>query len=390
MPRPAPDPRDAPAPRSGQRPIEAVGTSVAAFVGLAESGPTAIPLRVHSWPAFERGFGADAVAVRPLRGAVHDFFLNGGQSAVVVRVDAGLEGLRQGLRALEPAAEVNLLVLPDVVDPGSGFTAEAGRAAVADAAALCERMRAMLLLDPPPEWTSALAVLEAATGGGGLAAALGTDSSHAAVFFPRVHRRDQLEARNIPVVASGAIAGVIARTDAAVGVWKAPAGADAVLRGATGVDVQLRQDDFTKLGRLGVNCLRELPGTGIVVWGARTLQGGDAAGSDWKYVSVRRTALLLEQSIEGGLEWARFEPNDEPLWESVRGSVTEFLLGLFRAGAFRGRSPDEAFFVRCGRDTMTQDDLDEGRLIVEIGFAPARPAEFVVLRIGSHARPPAG
>ena len=124
------------------------------------------------------------------------------------------------------------------------------------------------------------------------------------------------------------------------------------------------------------------------MWGARTLQGADAAASEWKYVSVRRLALFLEESIDRGLRWAAFEPNAEPLWESVRRSVAAFLAGLFRDGAFPGRTPDDAFFVRCGADTMTQNDIDNGRLVVEIGIAPVRPAEFVILRIRSHAKPP--
>ncbi|HET8780306.1 MAG TPA: phage tail sheath C-terminal domain-containing protein, partial [Agromyces sp.] len=149
--------------------------------------------------------------------------------------------------------------------------------------------------------------------------------------------------------------------------------------------------DVGRLNVLGVNILREVPQVGPVVWGSRTLQGADTAASEWKYVPVRRTALFLEQSIERGLQWAVSEPNDERLWASVRSSVDTFMLGLFRAGAFQGRTPRDAYFVRCGLgETMTQTDVDAGRLTVEIGFAPLKPAEFIVLHVRGRAAGPVG
>jgi hypothetical protein len=372
---------------SGARPIEGVGTAVAAFVGLAEAGPIDVPLLLSDWSAVEREFGGLSGG-SPLARAVHDYFENGGRSAVVVRVGAfGAEAEWQGLAALESLPDVNLLVLPDVAAPGTRMPAEAARAVVSEAAAFCERHRAMLLLDAPADWTGVDAIEAAAASDDGLAGALGTDSANAAVYFPRVRTADPLGGAPVAVGAAGAVAGVIARTDATRGVWAAPAGTDAAIRGAAGLDVSLKDDELDRVNRLGVNCLRELPGGSTVVWGARTLQGADAAGSEWKYVPVRRFVLFLEESIDRGLRWAVFEPNAEPLWQSVRRDVTAFLHGLWRDGAFPGRTPDEAFFVRCGEDTMTQNDLDNGRLVVEIGIAPVRPAEFVILRIRSHAKP---
>lgn len=187
---------------------------------------------------------------------------------------------------------------------------------------------------------------------------------------------------------SGLIAGLLARTDAARGVWKAPAGSEANLVGATDLAVHLSETENESLNRHGINCLRQFPGRGLVVWGARTLAGGDSQASEWKYIPVRRTALFLEQSIHAGTKWAVFEPNAEPLWGRLRISVGNFLHGLFRQGAFQGNTPDKAFFVKCDRETTTQDDIDRGVVNIVIGFAPLRPAEFVVVSIaqlaGSH------
>ena len=221
-------------------------------------------------------------------------------------------------------------------------------------------------------------------------AAVGTASPNAALYAPRLRRADPTQGGAIGTFpASGAVAGVIARTDAAQGVWAAPAGQEAELRGADDLEFALEQDDVRELGAKGVNALRRFPGRRPIVWGARTLAAGDPAASEWKYVPVRRTALFLEESIERGLQWTVFEPNDEPLWQEVRESVGTFLHDLFRAGAFHGHSASDAYFVRCDRDTMTQHERAAGELVVLVGFAPIRPAEFVVLRIRARALPPA-
>ena len=383
----APDAAATASPRS-PRPIEAVGTSVAAFVGLADRGPVAEAVVVHRRRAFEREFGG-LTAEASLSFAVRDFFANGGETAVVVRVDVhGVDGVLAGLEALETVDDVNLLVIrPDVAAAGSTVEPASTRAAVAAAAEFCERRRAMLIVDPPSEWTSVDDVADAASGDG-FATSLGTASANAALYFPRVRQPHPLRGGLGTFAASGAVAGVIARSDATGGVWSAPAGLDAQLRGVSGFDVALAESDLSRLSALGVNALREVPSAGPVVWGARTLQGADATASEWKYVPVRRTAIFLEESIERGLEWAVFEPNDEPLWASVRESVETFMSELFRAGAFHGRVSDKAYFVRCGRDTTTQADIDAGRVTVEVGFAPLRPAEFVTLHIRTRALPP--
>ena len=363
------------------RPIEGVGTNVAAFVGLAEEGPFGSPTVVEGW-----GTDEDALFERlraPEQGrALQSFFANGGRTAIAVTVeDAGVEAVRGGLAALDEVEVVNLVVLP-----AESAGRDDARAVVAEAAAFCERRRAMLLIDPPPSWTSGERM--AAALAHGAAAAVGTASPNAALYAPRLRHRDPSQgAADAPFPPSAAVAGVIARTDAAQGVWAAPAGQESELHGVD-LEFELEQDDVRELGALGVNALRTFPGRRPIVWGARTLASGVPEAGEWRYVPVRRTALFLEESIERGLGWAVFEPNDEHLWQEVRDSVGGFVHELFRLGAFHGHSPSEACFVRCDRTTMTQREIDAGELVVLVGFAPIRPAEFVVLRIRPRALPP--
>jgi len=364
------------------RPIEGVGTAVAAFVGIAEDGPFDTPAAIDGWGTDEDEIWG-SLRTRSMGHALRSFFENGGGTAVAVRVeDAGSAAVRAGLAALDGVDLVNLLVLP-----AESADREDARDLVADAAAFCERRRAMLLVDPPSSWTSADAMAEALDDG--VATAVGTASPNSALYAPRLRRADPTQGGAIGTFpASGAVAGVIARTDAAQGVWAAPAGQEAELRGVDGLEFALDQDAVRELGARGVNALRTFPGRRPIVWGARTLAAGDPAAMEWKYVPVRRTALFLEESIERGLAWARFEPNDEPLWREIRESVGTFLYDLFRAGAFHGHSASDAYFVRCDRDTTTQRDADAGELVVLVGFAPIRPAEFIVLRIRARALPP--
>ncbi|HJV09845.1 MAG TPA: phage tail sheath C-terminal domain-containing protein, partial [Acidimicrobiales bacterium] len=182
---------------------------------------------------------------------------------------------------------------------------------------------------------------------------------------------------------AGAVAGVLARFDVLRGVWTAPAGVEATLRGVDALEVAVNDAGSGVLNPLGVNCLRTFAGAGPVVWGARTTAGAD---SEWKYVNVRRMACFLEHSLGRGMQWALFEPNDERLWVRIRAEAGAFLDGLFRDGALRGSTPRDAYLVKCDGDTTTQDDVDQGVVNVVVGFAPLRPAEFVTLRL----RLPAG
>ena len=173
----------------------------------------------------------------------------------------------------------------------------------------------------------------------------------------------------------------MARTDAARGVWKAPAGLDAGVGGVQELKAKLTDGQNGILNPLGVNVLRTFPAAGTVVWGARTLAGADSLASEWKYIPVRRTALFLEESLYRGTQWVVFEPNDEPLWAQIRLNVGAFMNTLFRQGAFAGTTPREAYFVKCDSETTTQDDVNLGIVNIAVGFAPLKPAEFVVIRI---------
>ncbi|MEM6353555.1 MAG: phage tail sheath C-terminal domain-containing protein, partial [Cyanobacteria bacterium P01_D01_bin.14] len=211
---------------------------------------------------------------------------------------------------------------------------------------------------------------------------LGTKSKNSAVYFPMLVQPNSLRDNQMEEFSPvGAVAGIYARTDAQRGVWKAPAGTEATLVGVPKLEVSLTDAENGELNPLGLNCLRTLPAAGRVVWGARTLQGDDRLASEWKYVPVRRTALFIEESLYRGTQWAVFEPNDEPLWSQLRLNIGAFMQNLFRQGAFQGSTPQEAYLVKCDRETTTQNDINLGIVNVIVGFAPLKPAEFVILKI---------
>jgi uncharacterized protein len=263
--------------------------------------------------------------------------------------------------------KINLLCIPVAATLGASNWVAIGNTA----ASLCDTNRIFYIADVPKE---AQAVAEAA----GLTA---LDDANTALYFPRLSMPDPL-AGNLPreVGASGAVAGIYARTDTQRGVWKAPAGTEASLRGAT-LQTQLDDSDDGSLNVIGINVLRTFPVNGTVVWGSRTTLGADAQANEWKYVPVRRTALYIEESLAQGLRWAVFEPNDEPLWRQITSNVWSFMNNLFRQGAFAGATPADAFLVKCDKDTTTPYDVDRGVVNVVVGFQPLQPAEFVVLQI---------
>ena len=192
-----------------------------------------------------------------------------------------------------------------------------------------------------------------------------------------------VSAEPIAVPPSGFVAGIYAKTDAQRGVWKAPAGTSAAVAGSTGLTVNYTDVEQGTLNPdpYNINLIRQFPAAGRVVWGARTITN-DAG---WRYVPVRRTAIFLRVSIYNGIQWAVFEPNDEPLWSQLRLNIRSFMMGLFRRGAFQGATPSQAFFVKCDGETTTQDDIDQGIVNVLVGFAPLKPAEFVVVKISQKA-----
>lgn len=250
-----------------------------------------------------------------------------------------------------------------------------------DLLAYCVERRAFLLVDAPKEWKHDKLVSNPTDQVTGLELT-GTEARNAAVFYPRVREADPRrggQANTFP--ACGVIAGAMARTDAQRGVWKAAAGIDVSLNGTVGLADSLTDRENGVLNQVGINALRTFPVFGRVVWGARTLRGADQATDDYKYIPVRRTALFLEESLYRGLKWVVFEPNDEPLWAQIRLNVGTFLHGLFRQGAFQGKTPTEAYFVKCDKETTTQDDINKGIVNILVGFAPLKPAEFVVVQL---------
>ncbi len=283
-----------------------------------------------------------------------------------------------GMHALDRIAPgiFNLLCIPAAATLPDAAAAQV----IAAAAAYCADRCAFLLVDPPAGLTTANAMVAWMSGNGAIR------SANAAIYFPRLTVPDPL-ANGAPrnVGAGGTMAGVYARIDAASGVWKAPAGVDATLRGAS-LAANLTDLDSGGLTQIGVNALRNLPPHGPLSWGARTLDGADQAASQWKYVPVRRTASFIEASLRRGLQWAVFEPDGEPLWARIRLASGAFMNILFRQGAFQGARPDQAYVVKCDGQTTTQADIGQGVVNVLIGFAPLKPAEFVMIEI----RQPAG
>jgi phage tail sheath protein FI len=282
-----------------------------------------------------------------------------------------------GFYLLRKADLFNLLVIA----PSSSTTGDVPPAVHPKAAAFCREKRALYIVDPPVGWTTTANVLDATNG----VAKLGIfnpNNAYAALYFPRVIEADPLQAdKPGNFTASGAIAGVMSRTDTTRGVWKAPAGTDASLTGVQQPAVLLTDPQNGLLNPKAVNCIRSFPTYGTIVWGARTMAGSDDNPNDYKYVPVRRLANFIEESLFRGLKWVVFEPNDEPLWAQIRLNVGAFMQDLFRQGAFQGTSARDAYFVHCDKTTTTQNDINKGVVNIIVGFAPLKPAEFVVLQL---------
>lgn len=281
-----------------------------------------------------------------------------------------------GIFALERADLFNLLCIPPYSE--SDVLPEVYLSALN----YCEKRRAMLIVDPPSIWKSAHDPINDSIGIDGINGFRQLRQKNAAIFFPRIKASDpKAPKREREFVPCGAVAGVIARTDADHGVWKSPAGIESTLNGVSDLTVKLTDAENADLNSLGINCLRIIPTAGIVVWGARTMRGADRLADQWKYLAVRRLALYLEESIYRGTQWAIFEPNDEHLWAEIGFNVGAFMHQLFSKGAFQGRTPEEAYFVKSDGETTTQDDIDEGIVNIVVGFAPLKPAEFVIITI---------
>jgi len=375
----------------GAKPIEGVSTSIAGMVGIAKKGPLNEPTLITSFPEFKRVFGGYLDAsygnYRYLPHAIEGFFQNGGQRVYVTRVavedkdfcadqkklrgtdqvksasdeaiigeDSEEPNERTGLCALKNIDQISIIAIPN------GTTQKIQNAMIEH----CESMKDRFAVLDPIKGSDLNEVQKQRSL---------YDSKYAALYYPWIDIKHPLSGKIMSVPPSGHICGIYARSDAERGVHKAPA--NEIIKGAVDLAEKISKNQQDILNPLGINCLREFEGRGIRVWGARTI----SSDPNWKYVSIRRLLLYLEESIEKGTQWVVFQPNDETLWARVRQTVNQFLTAVWKDGALMGTSPEEAFFVKCDRTTMTQDDIDNRRLIVLIGVAPIRPAEFIIFRI---------
>src|SRR5437588_514880 len=387
---------------AGSRPIEGVGTATAAFVGLAEKGPVNSPTLVTNWSQFAQTFGG-FIEGSYLAHSVYGYFLNGGGSAFVVRIGAagGLEKVpspgrvtlhggggtkparvtpdeyvgnaadRTGFAGLEAIDTVTMLCVPDLMAAYQRGMIDADQVKAVQLAMIahCELMGdRVAVLDAPPglnaqqvrEWRVDKA---------------GYDSKYATLYWPWVKVFDPLAGQANFVPPSGHMAGIWARSDDTRGVHKAPA--NEVVRGAISLELQITKSEHDQLNPQGINVIRAFPGRGIRVWGARTLSSDPA----WRYINVRRLFNYIEGSVLLGTKWDVFEPNDMALWQRVKRTISAFLVRVWRDGALFGATPSEAFYVQCHGENNTSESIDAGQLIVEIGVAPVKPAEFVIFKI---------
>jgi Bacteriophage tail sheath protein len=367
---------------STSKPIEGVGTSVAAFVGPAPGGPLNSPVRVSRWGQFAQVYGdpnepdnGPFTEGAFLAHAVRGFFDNGGTRCWVVRVGAstprdlgGDVEERSGLVSLAAIDEVTMVCMPDAMTlAGDGDEAEL-TALQGKLIAHCENAgNRMAILDCPPR-LSPREVLDWRTRGPGY------DSKHATLYYPWLEVADPLTDRPLLVPPSGHVAGVWCRTDAGYGVHRAPT--EGVV-GVAGLGFDVAEADEAELAEAGVNSIRAFPGQGIRVWGARTL----SSDPEWRYAPVRRVFLHLAASINQGTRWTVFEPNDERLWEKLRQAVEHFLDRSWRDGALAGETANDAYYVKCDAETNPPEVIEAGQVVCEIGIAPVKPAEFVVLRL---------
>ena len=379
---------------SSVQPIAGVGTSTAGFIGevaddvampaqpgkfvtdslgnvtpvLYEVADAGVPQLITSWESFKNHFGDFQAGNSALAHAVYGFFNNGGTRCWVARLYAPVDAastaaVNDALTAFEAIDEIALVAAPGATD------AEIHGALITHCEKLGDRFA---ILDGQETSDFTPEDIQADT----------PNSDYAALYYPRIQVFDPATRERVFVPPSGHVAGIYARVDTERGVHKAPA--NAVVRGALGLEHRLSRADQEGLNPAGINAIRELNGN-IVVWGARTL-GGDANG-EWKHVNIRRLFLFLRESIDEGTQWVVFEPNDTALWAKITRNVTAFLTNVWRSGALFGNSPAEAFYVRCDASTNSPEVRELGQVVCEIGVAVTRPAEFVVFRISQWAGP---
>jgi phage tail sheath protein FI len=386
---------------TGARPIEAVGTSTAAFIGTAPNAGSHPDeaFAINSWSHFQREYVAEGSASTPLSHAVYGFFANGGGRCYCVNIGKGqpITGggrERRGLDLLEEREDVNIVAAPGYTDVAS----------YESLLTHCEKLRNRIaVLDAPSDVKDIGRLVKAAAapaqapkskeggegaketapkgGATGVVRPRVSENGYGAFYFPWIRVQDPLDPKLVSDVApSGHIAGLYARSDATRGVHKAPA--NEPLRGALNLTYRLTDEEQGELNSNGVNCLRFFERAGILCWGARTL--ADSA-SEWRYLNVRRLFNMIEESILRATRWVVFEPNDVTLWRAVRRDIGHFLSMQWRIGALAGATPAEAFFVKCDAETNPPEVIDAGQVVTLVGLAPVKPAEFIIFRIGQHS-----
>ena len=353
--------------------ITSLPTSIALFIGAAATGPVNSAVKVASNADFQRGFGSPD-ATHALGCSVGQYFVNGGRTAWVISLGAlDATTLSQALLqcfvpggAVDAIDRFDLLCVPGLSDPVTQVALQAQ----------CAARRAFYIADC--DATATATVLAQ----GPDPSLLGNDASCSALYAPWVMAVDPSTQTIRAFPPSGFVAGIYARIDAALGVWKAPAGSAANLIGATGLALAIDDTLGNAMNLAGIDVLRTFQ-AGPVVWGARTLAGASASAGDgtYRYVPVRRLLSTIEVSLEHGLAWVASAANTAATWTQVSQAANDYLLTLFRQGALTGSTPQAAFVVRCDASTTTPADIAAGHVVLVVGVAPSRPSEFVVLRI---------
>lgn len=380
---------------TGARPIEAVGTSTAGFVGTAPTNERqGEAVAINNWSQFVRVYVGDntkagSLPSNDLANAVHGFFLNGGSRCYVVNIGS-TASVAKGLEKLDVIDEIAIIAVPGRTDPATHSAlvdaAESARdrVAILDTVSTVEDVEALTrVANPvmPPKDAKTETDPKVSVTSPSAAGLPMSDKGYAVGYFPWLQVRDALDPTKIvPAAPSGYMAGIYARTDAERGVHKAPANLS--VRGAVGVTQIVSRAEQDVLNPAGINCIRFFTREGVRVWGARTRA---PSASNWRYVNVRRLFNMIEESIAISTRWVVFEPNDRFLWKQIRRDIGAFLRQLWRQGALVGATEEEAFFVKCDEETNPPEEIDAGRVVTLIGISPSKPAEFVIFRIGQSA-----
>jgi len=385
----------------GPKTVQAVGTSVAAFVGQAPDAGAHLneAFAVNNWSQFRAEFAAaDTSRSTMLSYAVNGFFANGGSRCFIVNVAdsdpiAGADRPRTGLKLLEEIDEVSIVAAPGRTDAVSheallSYCEKAGNCvAICDPPAEVKNTELLKIVEtaaapaPKAKDTPGAPADAAAKPAAGLRPRVSL-GGYGTFYFPWLYVADPMnpKADLALVPPSGHMAGIWARTDAKRGVHKAPA--NETVAGALNLAYRVTSPEQAQLNSLGVNCIRFFSTEGMLVWGARTLA---EESSEWRYLNVRRLVIMIEESIKRATRWVVFEPNDPTLWKTIRSEISGFLMNIYRDGALMGATADEAFFVKCDSETNPQESIDMGQVITVIGIAPVKPAEFIIFKIGQYA-----